>query len=73
MQLEAQAGLTSYCNTRLVRNPLEVFPSTCPFVFFGTSGRSGRRIKDFRRAWERVCKEAGLYPVGSFMTFGGRQ
>lgn len=30
---------------------------TCPYVFFGTTGR---RINDFRRAWERVCKEAGL-------------
>lgn len=32
------------------------FPD-CPYVFFGVAGK---RIKDFRGAWDRACKEAGL-------------
>lgn len=32
------------------------FPK-CPWVFFG---EDGQRIKDFRGAWERACREAGI-------------
>jgi len=29
----------------------------CPWVFFG---ETGKRIRDFRGAWARACREAGL-------------
>ncbi len=35
------------------------FPS-CPWVFFG---ETGDRIRDFRKAWESACIEAGLSEI----------